>query len=204
MEKNEKDQNYKLSSDAVQELLDAQSGESRAYSKEELSKYRTEKKFRIPEWLKVIFIKAWFHGAVCYFIFWGLGTYIGSQLDMLFVLGMVLGMTTNLLVNNILRFMEKTPGESDKWMMVPLKGMGGFLLDLLYGGVILMCVWLLYNVINLVILHITGQVDGVPLGVEPFLFGLFCMGFDMLFIGFRRMIAGFLADIRRAARRPEA
>lgn len=197
-----KEQNYEFSSEAVDELLDAQSGEAKEYSQEELDKYRHKSRFRIPEWLKVAFIKAWFFGAVCYFIFWGLGTYVGSRLDMLFVLAMVMGMTTNLLVNNILRFIEKTPGANDKWMMVPQKGMGGFLLDLVYGGAVLMCVWTFYNVINIVILRMTGETQGVPLGVEPFLFGLISMGFDMLMIGFKRVVLGFLKNVREAARRP--
>lgn len=197
-----KEQNYALNSEAVEELLDAESGNTREYSKEELNKYRTKSRIHIPEWLKIVFIKAWFFGAVCYFIFWGLGTYVGSRLDMLFVLAMVMGMTTNLLVNNILRFIEKTPGANDRWMMVPQKGMGGFLLDLVYGGVILFCVWTFYNIINIVILRLTGQIDGVPLGVEPFLFGLFSMGFDMLLIGFKRLVIGFVTDVREAARRP--
>ena len=94
MEKNS-EKNYNLKSDAVDELVDAQAGEAPEYSEEELAKYRSGGKFRIPEAVKVLFLKAWFAGAVCYFILWGLGTYIYSLIDMLFVLGIALGIVTD-------------------------------------------------------------------------------------------------------------
>ena len=38
------------------------------------------------------------------------------------------------------------------------------------------------------------------LGVEPILYGLFCMGFDMLLIGIKRLCAAILRDAKAAAR----
>ena len=43
---------------------------------------------KIPSTIKALFIKFWFNGAVCFFIFWGLGEFIFG-LDMLVVLGIV-------------------------------------------------------------------------------------------------------------------
>lgn len=194
--KNNPNKNYDLKSDAVEELVNADSGAAPEYSQEELEKYRSRKGFKIPEAVKILFIKAWFAGAVCYFCLWGLGTYVSALLDMLFVLGVALGLVTDLLVNNVIRFIEKTPGQYDRWLMIPNKGMGGFLLNLLYGLVILVCVYLLYNLINYTIVSITGAADTVPLGVEPILFGIFCMGFDMLFIGIKRLFGSIIRDAR--------
>lgn len=200
MSENEnKHSNYELKSDAVEKLLDAQNGEAEVYSQEKLNKYR-RKKWAIPEWLKVIFIKAWFAGAVCFFILWGLGVYLPSQMDMLFATGAVLGMVTDLLTNNVLRFLEKTPGANDRWLLCARKGMAGFGMNLLLSYVILFLVYYTYNVINYVIISITGATGTVPLGVEPVMFGLLCMGYEMLLIGMKRMLQGIIRDAKNAAR----
>lgn len=195
--------NYDLKSEAVEDLVNADSGDVPEFSREELEKYRSKKGIRISEPVKVLFIKAWFSGAVCYFFLWGLGNYVSGLIDMLFVLGVALGMVTDLLVNNVLRFIEKTPGRNDRWMMVPHKGMAGFFLNIVYSMVILLCVYLLYNLINYFLIGITGAADTVPLGVEPILFGIFCMGFDMLFIGFKRLLGSIIRDAKAAVDRGE-
>jgi len=180
--------NYRLKSQAVEELVDANSGNAPEYSQEELERYRRKSKFSLPQMAKLVLIKAWFPGAVCYFVLWGLGVYTSSMLDMLFILGIVMGMVTDLLTNNVLRFLEKTPGESERWLMVRRKGVIGFFLNIFYGFVILFCVFMLYNLINRAIITITGDADSLPLGVEPVLFGTFCMGFDMLFVTVKQRI----------------
>ena len=200
MNENEnKSSNYELKSDAVEKLLDAHEGEVQEFSQEELEKYR-RKKLALPQWLKVVLIKAWFAGAVCFFILWGLGIYLTATLDMLFVAGAALGMVTDLLTNNVLRFLEKTPGANDRWLLTKRKGMAGLGINLLCAYAILLCVYFTYTVINYAIVSITGAVDTVPLGVEPVLFGLLCMGYEMLLIGIKRLCGSILRDARNAAR----
>lgn len=199
MEKNS-EKNYNLKSEAVDELVDAQSGEAPEYSEEELAKYRSGGKFHIPESVKVLFLKAWFAGAVCYFILWGLGMYIYSLIDMLFVLGVVMGMATDILTNNVIRFIEKTPGANDKWLMFPKKGMASFFGNIVYAMVVLICVYSLYTGINGLYAAVTGNAEVVLLGVEPVLFGVFCMGFDMLFLLIKRTFGRILADAKDKAR----
>lgn len=193
--------NYNLKSDAVDALVNADSEETPEYSQEELDQYRSRKGKGVPETVKILFIKAWFAGAVCFFFLWGLGTYIGSMIDMLFILGIALGMATDLLVNNVLRFIEKTNGANDSWMMIPPKGVKSLFLNVLYAFVIVISVYGLYNVINLAITTITGNFDTVPLGVEPILFGVFCMGFDILFVGMKNLMKDIIAQARQKARR---
>ena len=200
MNENEnKSTNYELKSEAVEKLVDAQKGDVPQFSQEELERYRS-KKLAIPESVKIILLKTWFAGAVCFFFIWGLGTYVTALLDMLFVTGVALGMVTDLLTNNVIRFIEKTPGANDKWMVCARKGVAGFGMNILVAFVILLCVFFTYNVINYVIVSITGAVDTVPLGVEPVLFGLLCMGYDMLLIGIKRMVQGIVRDAKNAAR----
>ena len=195
MNENETKRNsYELKSDAVDKLLDAQNGEVPEFTQEELDKYRRHK-FQIPNVVKVLFIKTWFAGAVCFFILWGLGIYLSAQLDQLFVTGAALGMVTDLLTNNVLRFMEKTSGGNDKWLLCTKKGMVGFGLNLLSAYVILLCVYYTYGLLN-IILAATTQ---AYLGVEPLLFGLLCMGYEVLFIGIKRLVQSIIRDAKNAA-----
>ena len=85
----EKDKDYyKLNTKAVDRLVNA---EKKDYSKDKTLKdpakqYRSGFLDRIPASVKALFIKFWFNGAVCYFIFWGLGLYLNDFLDMIVVL----------------------------------------------------------------------------------------------------------------------
>lgn len=195
-----KNKNYELKSDAVDKLLKAEEGEVPEFTEEELRKYRSKSnRFKISNTVKVLFLKAWFAGAVCYFILWGLGFYIPSLIDMLFVLSIVLGMATDLLTNNVIRFIESTPGENDKWLMFPKKGMVSFFLNMVYAIVLIICVYYLYGIINQIAVAIIGNADTVPLGVEPVMFGIFTMGFDVLFIQCRNLFKKIIADAKQSA-----
>lgn len=184
-EKNSGSSNYELKSRAVEELLEAEAGQAPEYSREELDKYVSKSKFHIPETVKILFIKAWFAGAVCFFFFWGLSTYM-TMLDLMFVTAIVLGMVTDVLVNNVLRFIEREKGDNDKWMMYPKKGMGSFFLNIIHGFALMFCVYMIYYGINFVLTGFTGT--EVELGVEPILFGVFYMACDQLFIWIKRAL----------------
>ena len=184
--------NYSLKSDAVDTLANADREEAPVYSQEELDQYRTKSLFKTPDVLKLILIKIWFAGAVCYFFLWGLGGILGNTLDMLFVLGVALGMATDLLTNNVIRFVEKEAGANDRWIMITGKKTGSMLLSVLYHIVLVVCVYMLYNLINYGINLLTGDMDAVPLGVEPILFGVFTASFDLLFISIKHLIKGLL------------
>lgn len=191
---------YKLNTKAVDDLVSANAENSPEVPMEELQKYRSKSGLHLPGWLKAVLLKAWFAGATCFFIFWGLGLYLTNLGDMLLVFGLALGLVTDLLVNNILRFAAATPGENDGWMMFPKKGMGSFFLNILYGFFLLFCVYTLYQLINSALVSLTGRSDTVPLGVEPILFGLFYTGFDLVFIGLKHLAGRILSDAKLAAK----
>lgn len=191
---------YRLKTKAVDDLATANEENSPAVSEEDLRAYRSGPKINVAGWVKVLFIKAWFAGAVCYFFFWGLGGLLPSVLDQLFVTGMALGIATDLLTNPVLRFFERTKGENARWMMVERKAYSGFFLNILYAYVVLFLVFTLYNAINIAAIHLTGAPgDQVVLGVEPVLFGLFYLGCDLLLVKAKHMIAGMVRD---AAKKP--
>ena len=89
-------------------------------------------------------------------------------------------------------FIEKVNGANNSWMMVSSKKTGSMLLNVLYHLLIVVCVYMLYNLINLGINTITGEMDAVPLGVEPILFGVFCTAFDVLFLSIKHLVKRLL------------
>ncbi len=191
---------YRLHTKAVDDLVNADESNSPVVSEEELNKYRGKKKLKLPTWLKVVLVKAWFYGAVCFFFLWGLGMYIADQLDLYVVTAIALGMVTDLLINTMLRYFSDREGGNDRWMMVPQRGVPGFFLNILYAFVVLALVVTLYNVINLAILSVTKQEGTVPLGVEPILFGLFYMGIDMGLLALKHLLQSIVADAKKKAK----
>ena len=181
---------YDLKTKAVDDLVNANESNSPEVSREELRKYKSGPRLKLADWVKLVLIKAWFAGAVCFFFFWGLSTYLADMLDLLFVTGFALGVVTDLLTNPVLRFFEKNPGDNSRWMMFPKKGFHTLFLNILYGFVILALVYGLYTGINRAAARITGAGDTVFLGVEPVLFGVFCLGFDLLLTKAKHILLG--------------
>lgn len=191
---------YKLHTQAVSDLVNADESNSPEVSKEELDKYRSGPKLRLSDWLKAILIKIWFAGSVCFFIFWGLSYYVRDRLDLLLIFGVALGVVTDILTNNILRLIAVTPGANDRWMMFPQKRYITFLLNIPYAILLLLCTDFLYTLLNLALAAVRGA-DGGILGVGPILFGVFYTAFDLLFITLKRVLADIVSDAKNNAKR---
>ena len=188
---------YRLHTGAVNDLVSANAQNTPRYSREELEKYTSRRPgVKLSARLKVALIKAWFYGAVCYFVFWGMGLYIGAQLDLIVIAGLIMGMVTDLLINTLLRFMEKQTGESRRFMMVTLRGVPGFLLNLLYGGVLMLLVVSAYAAVNLLLRLIDGT-GALFLGVGPVGFGVIAAAADHAMIACRHMMQRIIDDARR-------
>jgi hypothetical protein len=144
--------NYRKKSEAVERLINA---DKKTYPK---TKTDPGKKYRsgglidkIPSPIKALFIKFWFNGAVCFFIYWGLGMYIWDTLDMIVILGLIMGMVTDILVNNAFRFFAVSTGDNDKWMMFPKKKFWTFFANMAYALVIMFIVAWIYNFTNILL-----------------------------------------------------
>lgn len=192
---------YKLHTKAVSDLVDADESNSPAVSEEELLKYRSGPKLRLSDWAKAILIKIWFAGSVCFFIFWGLSAYIGDRLDLLLVFAIALGVVTDIITNNILRYYAKTPDGNDRWMMFPQKRYITFILNILYAIVLLICVDAFYTLINLSLAGLSGGSGNLTLGVGPILFGVVYTAFDLLLITMKRTLRQIVADAMDHAKR---
>lgn len=187
---------YELKKDAVDRLVNA---DKKEYPKEKVDpgrQYRSSFLDRIPKWILAVFMKFWFNGAVCFFILWGLGLYVANMMDMLVIMSVVLGMVTDLLVNNAFRFFESYKGQNSKWMMFPQKKYWTFLANIPYAFVVLTCVVWIYEIINGVLNSVNGTANEIYLGVEPLLFGIFYMLVDMAFIGIKNTIIAIIRDAK--------
>ena len=81
-------------------------------------------------------------------------------------------------------------------MMFPQKRYATFYLNILYAMFLLLCVDVFYNLLNLARFALGAE---TVLGVEPVLFGVFYTGFDLLFIGMKRLTVRIFEDARRTA-----
>ncbi len=188
---------YKLNTKAVDDLVSANSENSPPVSEAELRRYTSGHHLNIPMSAKVVFTKFWFAGAVCYFFLWGLGLYIPSELDLVFVTAIAMGFVTDILENNVLRFIEVVQASNERWIMVRSRGMKGLFLNVVYSCILMAFVWLTFNGINVAIGSISNRTDVVAFGVEPLGFGLFYMGFDMLLLGLRGVMGRIVADAKK-------
>lgn len=181
---------YDLKTDAVERLVNAK--DAPEVSEKEIQKYKSGK-FHIPSWLKIVFIKFWFSGAICYFFLWGLGTYL-KGIDLMVVVTIGLGVAVDLMVNHLLHSLEPQKGAYDKWMFVRVRKWYSIFLNVIYAGVVLFCVVRTYNAINTLIVGPVEADKEVAFGVEPLGFGLLFMGFDMLLITVKNTFIKIVRD----------
>lgn len=190
---------YGLEKNAVEELAGANRSNSPVVSREELKKYRGKKKLSVPDTLKALFAKFWFAAAVCFFFMWGLS--IPNALDLLVVLSLAGGLVTDLLTNGTLRLLAKTDRQFDRFMMWPgRKRLITLPLNVLHCALVTVLVYLFYNVLNTLLIRLLFlPEDSVPLGVEPILFGLFYLGFDLLIILVKNTLVRIINDAKKKA-----
>jgi len=186
---------YDLKTEAVEKLVNAK--DAPEVSDAEIRKYRSGGKFRIPTWLKILFVKFWFSGAVCYFFIWGLGNYV-KGLDMMVAVAIGMGMVTDLLVNHTLRSLEPEDRAYDKWMMVTVRKWWSMILNVIYAGVLLFCIIQSYVAIN-TMMYGDPETSEEILGVEPLLFGILYVVFDMLFITIKNAMKKIIRDAENKA-----
>ncbi len=187
---------YRLKKQAVEDLVTANEENSPPVSAAELKKYRSRPKVKMSDWVKAILIKLWIAGMICYFFIWGISTITLNPWDQLLVIGIALGVATNLMTNNIYRFIAKTPGAYDRWMMFPGKKIYFLPLDVVYAILLTACTIMTYNGINLLAAGGAEQA-GSALGVEPILFGIFVTAWDLLFLGCKHLAKRILADAKQ-------
>ena len=186
---------YRLNRQAVEDLVTADESNSPPVPRAELRRYQSGPKVKMADWVKALILKWWAGGMVCYFFIWGLSTFPMNPWDQILVLGIALGLVTNLIVNNIFRFIAHQEGAYDRWMMFPGKKFLFLPLDILYALVLVFCTELTYGAVNR--LFRGAEASSPALGVEPLLFGLILLLWDLLFLGMKRLGKNILQDARK-------
>lgn len=179
---------YKLKTEAVEDLVTADETNAPQVTKAELERYGGRKKGGMPSWLKVGFIKWWFPGAVFYFIAMSLG--LQNRLDLTVIVGIVLGMVTDLLTDNMVRFIAPTEGEYDNFLMFAKKRYITFILNIVYA--VALCAVVFYGVYTAVGMVVDLNPDprtfASDLIMGPVGFGLFYMLLDLSLVGVKYLI----------------
>lgn len=199
-----KQEDYTLKTEAVDKLT--KSLKEGAYEeipqtdKEKgLDPYKVDKLSRIPTWIKVFFVKFWVAGAICYFFLWGLGNYITNNLDMLVMLGIALGIITDVFVNSAFLHFESDKKEYHKYMIVPVscKKVWTLLINIPLGIIEMYLVYYFYVLTNYLWALINNlPMDTITINVEPLLFGLFYLIIDLIFLGIKNLIVGMVRNIK--------
>ena len=189
---------YRLKTKAVDDLVNATEENSPPVSKQELRKYQSAAAgIKMAGWVKAVCIKAWMAGILCYFFLWGAGLYVADQLDLLAILAVALGFATDLITNSIFRFIANPENANDRWMLIPPKMFVSLPLNVLYAFVLVFCVVQTYKMVNTVIAALSPTEGAAVLGVGPILFGLFTMGWDMLFLFAKRTVRRIIDDAKK-------
>ena len=161
--------------------------------------YKTDFLGRVPAWLKALLVKWWFAGMVCFFFVWGLG--ISDSLDLMVLVGAVLGIVVDALVNPLFRYMETDRREYNAYMMFPFpfKAFWTFFTNISYYILVMIGVSYCYAGLNELINLITGHTDAfhIAVGLEPLLFGTFCVLVDMVFIGIKNGVVLLVKKCRK-------
>lgn len=169
----------------ISDCTGEQTEETKKGKKEkEFDPYKVDKLSRIPAWIKALFIKFWFAGAVCYFIMMGTGL---QDLDGVIVTGVVMGVIVDVLVNPLFGYMQSDRREYDIYIMLPFpfKKFWTFFVNIIYYTGVLLVVNYCYLGINLMCNAIAGTELMYYVGVEPLLFGVLTLIVDMAFIGIK-------------------
>ncbi len=177
---------------------ESKEGMSERARNREFDPYKVDRFSRIPAWIKAIFIKFWFAGMVCYFVMMGLK--IGNDLDRLVLVGAVLGVVVDVLVNPLFRYMESDRREYNAYMMFPFpfRAFWTFFTNLIYYIFVLVCVNFCYLGLNELLNLIKGTTEVIHLGVEPLLFGVITVACDMLFIGIKNVVVMLVKKYKKS------
>ena len=117
------------------------------------------------------------------------------NLDLYFITAIGMGFVKDILENNLYRFVANPEGSNDRWMMFPKKSYMSLVFNVLYAILVTGCVYFTYQGINFV--GTSGNNDRVVFGVEPIFFGIFYMGFELLFLWMKHMAVRIIADAKK-------
>jgi hypothetical protein len=199
---------YNLKQEAVNNLVSALKEpdikEEPSHSKKNKVKppidpYKIDKLSKIPTWVKAVFVKFWTAGAICFFFFWGLGSYVNSMENMILITSIATGLIVDFLVTPAFLYFESDKKEYHKYMIVPVssKKIWSLLINIPVAFIEVYGVVTIYAIINQVYVNSNGLEEGyITLGVEPLLYGVFFVAIDLLLLLFKNLIVGMIQNVK--------
>lgn len=197
---------YNLKQEAVNDLVGAlKEPDSKEYpsvdkkKKPPINPYKIDKLSKIPTWIKAVFVKFWTAGAICFFFFWGLGSYINSMENLILTTSIATGLIVDFLLTPAFLYFESDKKEYHKYIMVPVSGkkIWSLLINIPVAFIEVYGVVTIYAFINRVYVNSNGLDEGyITLGVEPLLYGVFFVVIDLLLLFFKNCIVGMLQNVR--------
>ena len=170
--------------------------------KAEQQSYKVDKLAKIPSWIKVIFVKFWVAGAICFFFMWGLGMYIKNSLDMYVVVSLAFAFINDLFVNSAFLYFESDKKEYHKWLLVPVpaKKIWTIFANIPIGFLEAFLINQLYALTNKIVVTV-GNLDPntIPVTMEPLLFGLFYVIVNLFLLLIKNTIVNIVNDALKKA-----
>ena len=180
MENNSKDVKQKDITDLIDEEI----------SMDDLHAYKQQGFIaRLPDWVKAIFIKYWFYGAICFFAL--MGTWLIGENAAIFA-GVLAGGVFDLVVYNILIMMESDENESRHFIMYKSKKIWSVFINMCYEVVVFFLAMLFCSTI------VNTYKDPVNNWFlqEPFSQGLVLLVFDAVFITIKGLLVLLVKKIK--------
>ncbi len=182
--KQKKQQNYKENN------IDLEVEEKLKNQQEQMDKdfdpYKIDKLAGMPMGLVVFIIKWWFAGAIYYFAWMGIFSFSDDGSTEALLGGIILGAVMDLLINRIIRFVEREDGANEKYILVRTKKYYSFVINMLY--CVLASFFITYGIGGLVGLIAKAFGHTGEIALEPISFGLMFYAIDWICLKIKHLI----------------
>jgi len=149
----------------------------------ELNPYRIDRFDSIPICIRVNVVKWWCYAACYYLVGFGMPQLMYSVIDTMFTLGLVMGLVSALVIAFIVRGICVKEEVYNKYLAIKNNGPIRIIQHVLYSWILVTMVTMTYQIINTAIIAVMNLETGViTLAVEPIIFGVFVVIYDILFI----------------------
>ncbi|MDR0426728.1 MAG: hypothetical protein LBH24_06145 [Clostridiales bacterium] len=152
---------------------------------------------RGPAFGKAAIYKFWFAGAVYFFIGWGISNGRLDQLDTAVIIGLAIGLMTDLIINRVLMAIDNKKNKMAAYLMFYHKKFYFLFFNLAYGVILSLAVAFTYHLINFAINVLQNLPEGSAVfGAEPLLFGLFYLLYDLFLVTLRNGVIKLVKTVK--------
>lgn len=182
----QKKQQKQTKFNSIEEEIAYKSKNQEEEIEKDLDPYKIDRLSSFPMWILILIIKWWFAGAIYYFAYMGILVQTTDGSTEAIIGGVILGAVLDILVNRVIRFIEREKGANEKYILITTKKYVSFILNMLYG--LLISLFITYGVGFLVtkIAQLFGHTGSV--GMEPITFGIMFVLIDLGLIKIKNLI----------------